>query len=115
MLEVVEQVGGHLQAEAGLARAARAGQGHQPYARAQQQVPQRGDLLLATDQRGRLHGQVVRTRVEALEGREVRGEPLDDQLEDTLWLAEVFEAVLTQITKVHLRRWLVADKDVRRL
>ena len=67
----IQQVGGDLEPEAGLAGPARAGQGDQPDVVAQQQAPHRLQLALAPEQRRRLDRQVVRPGVERDQRREV--------------------------------------------
>ena len=71
VLKVLEQVCGHLQAQAGLAGATRTGEGQQTHVRTPQERTGYGAYPLTSDERGGLHGQVVGATVEALERREV--------------------------------------------
>jgi hypothetical protein len=71
--------------EPGLADAPWPGEGHQAHVIAQEQGADGGHLSLAADKRTALHGQVVRPAVEGDQGREVRAQPCDYELEDALW------------------------------
>src|SRR5947209_10929718 len=60
VLEIEEQLTGHLQGQAGLARAARPGQGEHAYLRIAQHVAALVHLLPAPDKGSGTHRQVVR-------------------------------------------------------
>src|SRR5437870_12833271 len=88
--ELVQQLGGSLQTQAGLTCAPWSDEGNEAGVRAAQQGSYGGYLFLASDQGGSLHGQVVGAVVQGLEGRELGGQIGRDKLEDALGAVEVF-------------------------
>lgn len=58
------------------------------------------ELPLASHERGRLHGQVVETRIKGLQGWEALGQVGHDRLEDPLWTKEVVEPSISVNRKV---------------
>src|SRR2546421_12606261 len=65
-----------------LAGASRSGQGQQPHARAREEMLHGLDLLLASDERGRLDGQGVVRGVERLKRRKSGRQAVHDQLKE---------------------------------
>ncbi len=97
VLEVVQQVGPHLQSESSLARAARPGEGEQADALAAHQPLYRFQLLLPAYEFAPLHGQVVRPGIQHPYRREVRGQAPGHKLEDVFGSLQIFQAVLPQV------------------
>jgi hypothetical protein len=96
MLEVVQEVGGDLEAQARLPRPARPRERHEPRA-VLEQPADLGQLAFPPQQRGRVGGEIVGASVEGRERREVRCQVRDDDLEDALRLGQVLEAVLPEV------------------
>jgi hypothetical protein len=69
--ERLDQLGTDLQSEPCLSGAARSCQRHDADTLLLDQRARRGDLCLATEERGRLGGKVVQMAIEALEGWEL--------------------------------------------
>ena len=111
--ELVRQLGGDLDGQAGLADAAHAGEGHQPVG-----AHQLADLLhleLAADEAGELHRQVPGRGVERPQRRERRLQPVGAHLEQALRRRQVPQAVLAQVEQVdagHQRGRGVAHQDL---
>jgi len=95
--EVVERLGGHLQRQAGLARAARPRQRQQPTVVAADEVDHLSHLALPPEERRRLQGQVVPLLVERPERREIRLQVGVAQLPDALRLEQVLEPVSAEV------------------
>ena len=110
MLEFVDQVGGGLQGQACLARTANARESQQPHIGFGQSLLDCTNLILAADERRRLRRQVVRTRVEGLERREVGAEIGSDDLKDALRPDQVLQASLAHVAQHDIRREMVADQ-----
>jgi hypothetical protein len=113
--EAARLLGRHLEAEAGLARAARADDRDQADVRAGQERPDRLDLAVPAEQRVRLGGQVVAGEVERLERREGRLQPRPGELPDRLGIQEVAQAVGAQIDQRVVGRQPLADDQSGRL
>ena len=111
--EAIRHLRRDLQRQARLAGAARAGQ--RQHARLLEQPHALGDLALAPDEAGHLHGQVVGDGVQAADGREVARQAVDDQLQHAFGAAEVLEPVLAEIAQRDARRERVAHEQARRL
>ena len=108
--ELLQDLGGDLQPEAGLAGPRGPGEGQESRAGVQQPLPHRAHLLLPSYQCGGLHGQVVRARVQGAQGREVLRHTGRRKLEDPLRAGEVLEAMLTQVPEAHAGGQLVANQ-----
>jgi hypothetical protein len=108
--KVAEQLGRDLESQAGLAGAAGAAQCDQAHVGPSEQRCRRGDLVLATDQRGWLRRQVGAMSIECLERREAGWQVGGDQLKNLLGQAEIFEAMDSQVAQRHLRRELLAHQ-----
>src|SRR5262245_30221505 len=93
-LSLLSEPAGDVDRQASLADPAGVGQGQQAYVVTQQQAGDLRHLPLATDQRGRLHRQVVRSGIKRAEGWELVRKAIDNELEDTLRTLNVLEVVL---------------------
>src|SRR5207249_3479149 len=94
--ELIQEIGGDLEGKAGLAGAARAGEGHQAGVVAEEELLHGGELLLSADQRRALGQEVVGPGIEAAQRREVGGKVRGAELVDALGSGEVPEAALAQ-------------------
>jgi hypothetical protein len=96
--KVVEQIGSHLQRQAGLARAARPGEGQQ--ARRREQALDFGHLALAAHKAGELDRQVVGIGCQGADGRKIEPQAGAVQLEDVLDAGNVAQPVLAQVDQL---------------
>jgi hypothetical protein len=104
----IEEVGSHMQGEAGLARTSGTDEGEQAGI-----VEEPLDLLhlsFAPDEAGQVDREIVWKSIERLERRELRGEAGSGQLENTLGPLQVFEAALTHIGEGGSRWQVVSHK-----
>jgi hypothetical protein len=99
-----------LERHPGFAHATRAGQGHEAYLLALQEMPGGNHLLLPPDQRGRLDREIVERVIQSPEGREVGRETCAHNLKEMGEMLEVFEAMLSQIAQAHLSWQLMLDQ-----
>ncbi len=99
---VLDRLGGDLQCQARLARAAGSREGQE--SRAAEQAPGLGDFSHATHEAGRQDGQVVGRSVERAQRWELVGQAGDDELADALRTREILEPVLPEIPDGHARR-----------
>ena len=107
VLELVQEVRRRLQGQAGLARAPRTGEGKEAHLGSQKPPSDLLHLPLAPDERGGLHGQVVRAALERPQRREIGGQIRRQELEDALGAGEVLQAVFPQIPQLCTHRQLV--------
>ena len=110
--EAVERVGGHLQRQARLAAAARAGQREQ--ARRGKRLAHVVEFTLATDEARQLIGQVVGQRVERAQRLERRRHVAARRRKDLLGAPEVAQAMHAQIDQLHAIGQAIDDEIVRR-
>ena len=106
--ELVEHAGGDLQAEPRFAGAARPGQRQQ--AGPIQELPGFAHLIIPPDKARQLRRQVVRRRLQRLERREIRREPLDRELKKAFRSSHVLEAMHPQIFECQLGWQRVIDQ-----
>src|SRR3954451_2490587 len=99
MREIIEQVGGHLEGEAGLARAPWACERDQGDLRPAEEGAHLRYLLLATDEHCGLEREVIWAHFEGLEGREIGGQAGRDGLVNMLGPREVLQAALAQVAE----------------
>ena len=95
VLESLADLGCDLQAEAGLAGAARPGQGQQ--AVCLQELESFSQLPVTAHEAGELGGQIVGRVVERFQSRELGRQALDLQLKDLLRLGQILQPVLAQV------------------
>jgi hypothetical protein len=107
---VVEQLGRHLEAQAGLANATGASQRQQARIRLMQQRADLCQLARAPDQRGGLRRQVGAPRVQGVERGKGRWQVGSDELKDLIGQAEVFEPLRAQIAQRRVERELLAHQ-----
>ena len=108
--ECIEQLRSDLKPEAGFSDATRTREGQQAHRRAAQEGADRRHLLLAPDQRGRLHRQICGMGVECLERREDRRQIWRDQLKQVLQLGQTFHAMRAHVTKGDIGGQLAAHQ-----
>ncbi len=113
--EFLEELGGGLQPEPGLARASRPGERQQAHVLPPQSLGDRGQLALAPDQRRGQDGQVRGSVLERAQRRELARQPLDHELREPLRPGQVLEPVLTEVAQRDPVRQLVLDQLARRL
>ena len=113
--EVLDQLGGGLEREPGLARAARAGERQQAHVVPPKPLGDRGHLALAADQRRGLDGQVRRPVLERAQRRELVRQPVDHELREPLRPRQVLEPVLAEVAQRDPVGQLVLDQLARRL
>ena len=109
--EVVECLGGDLQAEPRLTDSSRARQREQPRALEQMLGPRHN--VVSADEAGELGGQVVGGAVERAQGWECVGDAIDDELEETLGLGKVAQAVVAEVAQGQLRGEAAAHQRLR--
>jgi len=100
--EALRHLGCHLQAQARFADASRTRQGEEAHAFTQEVSLDGGHFLFSSNERSGLDGQIVRGVVERLEGRKVSGKARDDELEQTMGVSQIFEALFSQVAQAHL-------------
>jgi hypothetical protein len=113
--KLLQQVGGELQRQAGLAGAARPGQRQQTHLAAAEQRPRPRQLPRTADERRRLHRQVRRPVLERPRRRELRAQTTRQQLVDPLRLREVLQPVLAQVAQRQLGQRRLVQQLARRL
>ena len=113
VLEAVDHVGGRLEREAGLARAAGADEGE--HAAGRELLLDLRELGVATDEAGRADRQVVAARVHRPERRKFRAEISCGDLEDPLRALEVAEAVPAEVAELDPLGQAVDREVTRRL
>ena len=111
----VQQLGGHLQAQPGLA--APPGPGQRDQARGLHQRPDLRPLPAAADEPRQLGREIVRQRraAQRAQRRELRPRALRVQLEDLFRAAQVLQPVNAQVRQRRARRERVPDQRGRRL
>ncbi len=97
--EVLDELGGSLQREPGLARAARPGERQQTHVLPPQSLGDRSQLALAPDQRCGLDGQVRRPVLERAQRRELVRQPVDHELREPLRPGQVLEPMLAEVAQ----------------
>ena len=97
--EVLEHLGGDLEGKPGLARATRTDEGQQLGVVTPQQVDDLSHLLLPTQERGRLAGEVLRSGVHGSEGRKVSRQVGMDQVVHPLRLQQIAQPVLPEVAQ----------------
>src|SRR2546421_1044473 len=108
--EAIAQLCRHLQAQAGLARTARACQGEQAHILAAQQTLNSPQFRLAPDERWELNGQVVWVGIERSQALEVSREGGDDPLQEAPGSSQVLKAMLSQVAQAHVIRQVLLDE-----
>ncbi len=105
---VVDQVGSHLQRQARLAGATRAGEREQ--ARAAEQALHFGQFALAADEARELQGQIIRRAFERKQRRELGRQIAGGELEEGLGAGEIAQPMFTERPQSHARRQHVANE-----
>jgi hypothetical protein len=113
--KVVDDLRGQLKSETRLAGAARPGEGEQANVSSHQQQQRVLHFPVAADEQRRLNGQVRRAILECPWRREVRAHSLDEQLMETLGLAQILQAMIAEIPETRTAEILVRDELVDRL
>ena len=114
VLELIQEISRRLQRQAGLARAPRTGEGKEAHLGSHKPPSDLLHLPLASDERGGLHGQVVRAALERPQRREIGGQIRRQELEDALGAGEVLQAVFPQIPQFRVHRQVIPHQILGR-
>ncbi len=106
--ELGHDLGCDLQGEAGLADSADTGERDEP--RHRELLGDRGQFLVAADERAELHREVARVGVEGTERGKVHGQAGRDELIHALGTREVTQAVFAEVDQLAVRRHGVAQQ-----
>ena len=101
--ERLDQLGRDLEREARLSRSSRSRQRDDACIGLTDELTQLLDLSLAAEERRRLGGKVRRPVVERSKWRELGGQAVDDELVETLRLAEILEAMEAEVREREAR------------
>jgi hypothetical protein len=101
VLEILEQLGRHLERKARLTRAAGAGECNEADVPSPHEGHGLGHLPLAPDKWRQLRRQVRGPRFKRLQRREVAHEPWNQELEEPLRVSEVLETVLAEVAQAY--------------
>ena len=111
--KVFQHIGGGLQCHPGLAHTTWSRNGQEADVPTAEEGNNLSNLLLATEKRRQLHGEVVRASGQASNRREVGRQVRVKQLEDPLRLGEIAQRMLTEVAQARIQRQGIARQVLR--